>query len=205
MRELLEKLEEAQWSGEVETKWTPPEGLFTKSAGTIASVLKKNSKDLAQAMELELIEEKNTRKKLNGNYIDHWARDLHWSMSDTIDGLLSMAQFGIRDSNKYSGKIQMARIEILVPGLKKGDMSNLNKTLPAEWKVIVNNNVLLSGKAINAYNAIRDFVGDTIEYVKKPVHGNNNSMFYGTRELFSIDGSNFVSAEYHNKKRYPIA
>jgi hypothetical protein len=35
---------------DVEPKWTPPEGLFTKSAKEIAQVLHDNSKDLKQAM-----------------------------------------------------------------------------------------------------------------------------------------------------------
>lgn len=38
------------WSSNVKTKWTPPTGLFDKSAKEIASFLKKNSNDLKQAM-----------------------------------------------------------------------------------------------------------------------------------------------------------
>ena len=43
-------LKEAMWSGNVDTKYTPPEGLFNKSAKEIATQLKKDSKDLKQAM-----------------------------------------------------------------------------------------------------------------------------------------------------------
>ena len=39
-----------EWSDDVKTKWTPPEGTFTKSAKEVADVLKKNSDDLQQAM-----------------------------------------------------------------------------------------------------------------------------------------------------------
>jgi hypothetical protein len=41
---------EAVWSGDVETKFHPKEGIFTKSASEIAKYLKDNSKDLKQAM-----------------------------------------------------------------------------------------------------------------------------------------------------------
>lgn len=44
--EILSK----KWSSNVDTKWEPPEGLFTKPASEIAKVLKANSKDLSQAM-----------------------------------------------------------------------------------------------------------------------------------------------------------
>lgn len=43
---LLEK----KWSGDVETKWHPKEGIFTKSAKKIAKYLKAESEDLKQAM-----------------------------------------------------------------------------------------------------------------------------------------------------------
>jgi hypothetical protein len=39
-----------KWSGKVETHWTPPPGLFTKSANKIASGLKDASDNLKQAM-----------------------------------------------------------------------------------------------------------------------------------------------------------
>ena len=39
-----------KWSSKVKTKWKSPAGLFKSSAGKIASTLKKNSKDLKQAM-----------------------------------------------------------------------------------------------------------------------------------------------------------
>lgn len=39
-----------KWSADVETKWTPKEGIFTKSAEKIAKYLKKESDDLKQAM-----------------------------------------------------------------------------------------------------------------------------------------------------------
>jgi hypothetical protein len=39
-----------KWSGKVETHWTPPPGLFKKSAAIIANTLERNSDDCAQAM-----------------------------------------------------------------------------------------------------------------------------------------------------------
>lgn len=39
-----------KWSGEVETSWEPKEGFFKQTASKIASGLKKNSKNLKQAM-----------------------------------------------------------------------------------------------------------------------------------------------------------
>ncbi|MCK5021291.1 MAG: DUF3175 domain-containing protein [Candidatus Peribacteraceae bacterium] len=42
--------EQEKWSGEVETKWEPPEGFFEKPAKDIASDLKSSSKDYKQAM-----------------------------------------------------------------------------------------------------------------------------------------------------------
>ena len=44
------ELTEADWAEDVKTKWSPPEGLFTKSAEDIAKTLKGASKDLQQAM-----------------------------------------------------------------------------------------------------------------------------------------------------------
>jgi hypothetical protein len=54
-RDLLERIDlflvnEKLWSGEVSTKWEPPEGLFTSSAENIAKVLHSQSDDLKQAM-----------------------------------------------------------------------------------------------------------------------------------------------------------
>ena len=49
-KEISKLIDEATWSDEVTTSWHPPEGFFTKSANEIASGLKSNSKDLAQAM-----------------------------------------------------------------------------------------------------------------------------------------------------------
>ena len=54
-RDLLERIDlylinEKLWSGEVATKWEPPEGLFTSSAENIAKVLHSQSNDLKQAM-----------------------------------------------------------------------------------------------------------------------------------------------------------
>jgi len=46
----VERLAEKIWSGEVKTKWHPPEGFFEQSASKIASGLKSASKDLKQAM-----------------------------------------------------------------------------------------------------------------------------------------------------------
>ena len=43
-------LKEAMWSGDVDTKYTPTEGLFNRSPKEIATQLKKDSKDLKQAM-----------------------------------------------------------------------------------------------------------------------------------------------------------
>ncbi len=48
--EFIKELLESKWSGKVDTHWKVPEGLFTKSAKEIASVLKDNSKSLKQAM-----------------------------------------------------------------------------------------------------------------------------------------------------------
>lgn len=45
----LKKFNE-NWSADVETKWSPKEGIFTKSAEKIASYLKKESDSLKQAM-----------------------------------------------------------------------------------------------------------------------------------------------------------
>ena len=47
---LDDLLNEKMWSGSVETKWEPKEGFFEQSAEKIASGLKRNSKDLKQAM-----------------------------------------------------------------------------------------------------------------------------------------------------------
>jgi len=41
---------EEEWSDDVKTKWSPPEGTFTKPAKEVAAILKKGSKDLQQAM-----------------------------------------------------------------------------------------------------------------------------------------------------------
>ena len=43
-------LNDGIWSGAVKTSWSPPEGLFSKSAKDIADVLVKASKDLKQAI-----------------------------------------------------------------------------------------------------------------------------------------------------------
>lgn len=40
-----------KWSGAVDTKWSPPEGFFTRSAQEIADGLMGASKDEAQAMQ----------------------------------------------------------------------------------------------------------------------------------------------------------
>lgn len=55
--DLLEKIDMflihekgEKWSGDIKTKWSPPEGTFTKSSKEIASVLAKASSDLKQAM-----------------------------------------------------------------------------------------------------------------------------------------------------------
>lgn len=48
--ELQAKGKGKKWSFKVKTKWSPPEGLFKESAEKIASTLKRNSKDLKQAM-----------------------------------------------------------------------------------------------------------------------------------------------------------
>lgn len=49
-KELLELLDEEKWSADVETKWEPPEGFFTRSQDEIASGLKSASDSLQQAM-----------------------------------------------------------------------------------------------------------------------------------------------------------
>ena len=41
----------SKWSAKVKTHWSPPEGLFTKSAETIANALDRESDDCAQATE----------------------------------------------------------------------------------------------------------------------------------------------------------
>ncbi len=46
-----EKVNEEKWSAGVQAKWSPPEGLFTKSGATIAKVLKSQSDSNKQAME----------------------------------------------------------------------------------------------------------------------------------------------------------
>jgi hypothetical protein len=43
-------IDEAIWSGKVKTKWSPPEGFFTRSAEAIAKGLKSASSGLKQAM-----------------------------------------------------------------------------------------------------------------------------------------------------------
>lgn len=43
------RIDEKMWSGDIEAKWNPPEGFFTKSAAEIARGLKSASKDYAQA------------------------------------------------------------------------------------------------------------------------------------------------------------
>jgi hypothetical protein len=48
--EGVSRLAEEKWSADVKTKWTPPEGFFTKSAKEIASGLKAASDSLKQAV-----------------------------------------------------------------------------------------------------------------------------------------------------------
>ncbi len=43
-------LSEENWSADVKTHWEPPEGLFTKSAKSIVSTLKKAPGGLSKAM-----------------------------------------------------------------------------------------------------------------------------------------------------------
>ena len=50
IKEELEMIDEAIWSGKVQAKWHPSKGLFTKSAESIATALKRASKNLKQAM-----------------------------------------------------------------------------------------------------------------------------------------------------------
>lgn len=50
INETIEAIDEKIWVQNVKTKWSPPPGLFTKDAKTIATVLKKESKNLKQAM-----------------------------------------------------------------------------------------------------------------------------------------------------------
>jgi DUF438 domain-containing protein len=42
--------DEGYWSADVETKWEPKEGIFTKSASAIATYLANNSDSLKQSM-----------------------------------------------------------------------------------------------------------------------------------------------------------
>jgi tRNA(adenine34) deaminase len=46
---IKEILNEKQWSADVETKWSPPEGFFTKSSSEIAKGLKASSSSYGQA------------------------------------------------------------------------------------------------------------------------------------------------------------
>lgn len=46
----MKVVELLEWVAAVNTKWTPPAGLFTRSASTIASTLHAKSSDLKQAM-----------------------------------------------------------------------------------------------------------------------------------------------------------
>ena len=48
-RTVIDLIEDL-WSGDVKAEWKPPDGLFTKSADEIASIIQRNSKDLKQAM-----------------------------------------------------------------------------------------------------------------------------------------------------------
>lgn len=48
--EAKTKKKSADWSEDVESKWTPPEDFYTQSAVKIAKGLKSASKDLKQAM-----------------------------------------------------------------------------------------------------------------------------------------------------------
>lgn len=53
MRKLVEEINyllEKMWIKDVDTKWSPPEGLFTKSPEEIARVIAKNSKSYKQAV-----------------------------------------------------------------------------------------------------------------------------------------------------------
>ena len=47
MKTFEEFLQEKMWSSDVETKWTPPEGLFKKSGEEIAKTLLDAGKDKA--------------------------------------------------------------------------------------------------------------------------------------------------------------
>lgn len=54
MTKILKKFEhflnEKKWSGDVEAKWSPKEGIFTQSGKKIAKYLKAESDSLKQAM-----------------------------------------------------------------------------------------------------------------------------------------------------------
>lgn len=47
---LANTLTAEKWSGKVDTKWSPPEGFFSRSAQDIANGLMRASEDYAQAM-----------------------------------------------------------------------------------------------------------------------------------------------------------
>lgn len=64
---------EKKWSGEVETKWHPKEGIFTKSAEEIAKYLKGESSGLKQAM-----------SRLNF-YINRSGKNLSKSRKETLE------------------------------------------------------------------------------------------------------------------------
>lgn len=50
MKHLVEFLDEAQWSGKVDTKWHPKEGFYKQGAEKIASGIASAADSLKQAM-----------------------------------------------------------------------------------------------------------------------------------------------------------
>jgi hypothetical protein len=50
MIKLKDILNEQQWTGNIDTKYSPPEGTFKKSAEEIAKIIKKDAVDYKQAI-----------------------------------------------------------------------------------------------------------------------------------------------------------
>jgi len=62
---IKEAKEDEPWADGVNTNWTPPEGLFNKSANDIANTLKDNSKDVKQAVALLMYHQNKIGKDMS--------------------------------------------------------------------------------------------------------------------------------------------
>jgi len=71
-------LNEKMWSSTIKTSWSPPEGLFTKSAKDIADIIVKASGDLKQAISRISFYENRAGKNLTKERISvlHKAKEL---------------------------------------------------------------------------------------------------------------------------------